>query len=65
MKEYVLQVDCCKPILRLGAFDNALLHQYLEWKHVQGLPDSQIQDWMKVTTFIGHDEVKGCKAPIK
>ncbi len=36
MKVSILQVDRCKPILGLGAFDNAPAHQHLERELVPG-----------------------------
>ncbi len=58
MNVSVLQVDCCKPILGLDAFDNAPAHQHLERELVQSLvQDSPIQDWL-LTTFLGYDEVR-------
>ncbi len=49
-------------MLGLDVFDNAPVHQYLEWEPVQGpVQDSQIQVWSKTTTFLGYDEVRAVK----
>ncbi len=57
----VLQVDRCKPILGLDAFDNAPARQHLEQELVQSpVQDSPIQDWL-LTTFLGYDEVRTVK----
>ncbi len=62
MKVSVLQVDRCKPILGLNAFDHAPVRQHLERELVQSpVQDSQIQDWPKATTFLGYDEVRAVK----
>ncbi len=62
MNVSVLQVDRCKPILGLNAFDHAPVHQHLERELVQSpVQDSQIQDWPKATTFLGYDEVRAVK----
>ncbi len=61
-KVSVLQVDRCKPILGLNAFDHAPVRQHLERELVQSpVQDSQIQDWPKATTFLGYDEVRAVK----
>ncbi len=61
MNVSVLQVDRCKPILGLDAFDNALARQHLERELVQSpVQDSPIQDWL-LTTFLGYDEVRAVK----
>ncbi len=58
MNVSVLQVDRCKPILGLDAFDNAPARQHFERELVQSpVLDSPIQDW-SVTTFLGYDEPK-------
>ncbi len=63
MKVCVLQVDCCKPILGLDAFDHAPVRQHLERETVQGpVQHSQIQDWSKTTAFLGYEEVRAVKA---
>ncbi len=62
IKVNVLQVDRCKPILGLDAFDHAPVHQHLEGEPVQGpVQDSQIQDWLKSATCLGYDEVRAVK----
>ncbi len=62
MKVSILQVDRCKPILGLDAFDHVPVHQHLEREPVQGpVQDSQIQDWSKTTAFLGYDEVRAVK----
>ncbi len=62
MKVSILQVDRCKPILGLNAFDHAPVRQHLERELVQSpVQDSQIQDWPKATTFLGYDEVRAVK----
>ncbi len=62
VKVSVLQVDRCKPILGLNAFDHAPVRQHLERELVQSpVQDSQIQDWPKATTFLGYDEVRAVK----
>ncbi len=62
MKISVLQVDRCKPILGLNAFDHAPVRQHLERELVQSpVQDSQIQDWPKATTFLGYNEVRAVK----
>ncbi len=62
MKVSVLQVDRCKPILGLNAFDHKPVRQHLERELVQSpVQDSQIQDWPKATTFLGYDEVRAVK----
>ncbi len=62
MKVSVLQVDRCKPILGLNAFDHAPVRQHLERELVQSpVQDSQIQDWPKATTFLGYDKVRPVK----
>ncbi len=62
MKVSVLQVDRCKPILGLNAFDHAPVRQHLERELVQSpVQDSQIRDWPKATTFLGYDEVRAVK----
>ncbi len=61
MNVNVLQVDRCKPILGLDAFDNAPARQHLELELVQSpVQDSLIQDWL-LTTFHGYDEVRAVK----
>ncbi len=61
MNVSVLQVDRCKHILGLDAFDNAPVHQHLERELVQSpVQDSPIQDW-SVTPFLGYDEVRAVK----
>ncbi len=63
MKVCVLQVDRCKPILGLDAFDHAPVRQHLERETVQGpVQHSQIQDWSKTTAFLGCEEVRAVKA---
>ncbi len=58
MKVSILQVDRCKPILRLDAFDHAPVCQHLEREPVQGpVQDSQIQDWWWLTV---HQAGAGC-----
>ncbi len=69
MKVSILQVDRCKSILGLNAFDHAPVRQQrelvqtaLERELVQSsVQDSQIQDWPKATTFLGYDEVRAVK----
>ncbi len=62
MKVSILQVDRCKPILGLYAFDHAPVRQHLEREPVQGpVQESQIQDWSKTTAFLGYDEVRAVK----
>ncbi len=62
MKVSILQVDRCKPILRLDAFDHAPVCQHLEREPVQGpVQDSQIQDWSKIAAFLGYNEVRAVK----
>ncbi len=61
MNVSVLQVDRCKPILWLDAFDNAPARQHFERELVQSpVQDSPIQDW-SVTTFLGYDELRTVK----
>ncbi len=62
VKVSVLQVDRCKPILGLNAFDHAPVRQHLERELVQSpVQDSQIQEWPKATPFFGYDEVRAVK----
>ncbi len=62
MEVSVLLVERSKPILELGAFYHVPVRQHLEWKPAQGpVQDSQIQDWPKITTFLGYDEVRATK----
>ncbi len=61
MNVSVLQVNRCKRILGLDAFDNAPARQHLERELVQSpVKDSLIQDWL-LTTFLGYDEVRAVK----
>ncbi len=62
MKVSILQVDRCKPIPGLYAFDHTPVRQHLEREPVQGpVQESQIQDWSKTTAFLGYDEVRAVK----
>ncbi len=62
MKVSIFQVDRCKPIPGLDAFDHAPVRQHLEREPVQGpVQDSQIQDWSKTTAFLGYDEIRAVK----
>ncbi len=61
MNVSILQVDRCKPILGLDAFNNVPARQHLERELVQSpVHDSTIQDW-SVTTFLGYEEVMAVK----
>lgn len=62
MKVRGLQVDCCKPIPGLNAFDNTNLCQHLDRELVKGMiQDSQIQDRSKNTALLRYDEVRAVK----
>ncbi len=51
MNVSILQVDRCKPILGLDAFDNAPARQHLERELVQSsVQDSPIQDRLGTET---------------
>ncbi len=52
----------CQPILRLDAFDHASsVWSILNACAKSPVQDSQIQDWSKVTTFLGYNEVRAVK----
>ncbi len=58
MNVSVFQVDRCKPILGLDAFDNAPVRQHLKRELVQSpVQDSPILDWL-LTTFLRYDELR-------
>ncbi len=61
MKVSILQVNRCKPIPGLYAFDHAPVRQHLK----RGLagPGSgvAIQDWSNTTVFLGYDEIRAVK----